>query len=372
MRAAPRFGIDGRWLTSGPPSGARYVRQVVAALAARPDATDLMVFARAGAREAAGIDRQLKIRTVPTMPSALFNTVGIPLATPSSVEAILYQNFTPQVSRAASVTVIHDLIFMRDPTQFTRAEQLYLGLIPRLLPRARVVAAVSEHVREQILERWPKRDPSSVVVAPNAVDDRLLREAAAGPRDADIEVRARYGVRSPYILYLGRINSRKNLARLVRAFAQSGLAEHRLVLAGAASGRIEDLLAVADASGVSHRVDMVGSIDDRDLGPLYRGADAFAYVSLDEGFGVPPLEAMAFGVPVVCSDIMALRETATGGGAIFVPPLDEIAIAAGLAKAAGDEDHRARARSQGPSHARSFSWIATAQVLRDALEMACR
>lgn len=368
----PRFGIDGRWLTGGPPSGVNYVRRVVRELAAGPVAGQFVVFGRRGASEVVAEHAGMRVSVLPGLPSLLFSTVAVPLGTPRSVRAVLYQNFTPPAARAAAVTVVHDLIFMSSPTVFTRAERAYLGLIPRLLPQARVVAAVSEHVRAQVLDRWPRRDPSSVVVAPNGVDERLLVAASRGPSDDDRRVCERLALSTPYVLYVGRLTARKNLARLIRAFSTARLPDHRLVLAGAPSGLSEDLAVVARNAGVGGRVHLLGRVDDGDLPALYRNASAFAYVSLDEGFGVPPLEAMAFGIPVVCSDIASLRETAARGGALFVPPLDEAAMAGALARAVADEDLRADARLVGPSHARMYRWSTTARILHQALELACK
>lgn len=372
MVEEPRFGIDGRWLTGGPPSGVNYVRRVVRELAAGPAASQFVVFGRRGASDVVAENAGMQVRVLPGLPSLLFNTVAVPLRMPRSVRAVLYQNFTPPIARAASVTVVHDLIFMSSPAVFTRAERAYLGLIPRLLPRARVVAADSEHVRGQVLDLWPRRDPSSVIVAPDGVDERLLDAASRGPSDDDRRVREQLALTTPYVLYIGRLTARKNLAMLIRAFSNARLPDHRLVLAGAPSGLSEDLMAVARDAGVGGRVLLLGRVEDAALPALYRYASAFAYVSLDEGFGVPPLEAMAFGIPVVCSDIATLRETAGGGGALFVSPFDETAMAAALTRAVTDEDFRSRARLAGPSHAGTYRWSTTARIIHEALELACQ
>ncbi len=351
------------------------MRHLVAALAARQDAPEFAAFAHGPAVAAI---RRLGFSVVkaPALPSFAFNVVGIPARAPRSMDAVLHQNFTPPVARVRSATVIHDLIFLRRPHQFTRAERAYLSLIPLLLPRANVVVTVSEHVRAEVLERWPRRDPASVVVAPNGIDDSLFDtgDASADGREPDRQraaaVRTRHGIERPYVLYLGRINRRKNLVTLVQAFAEARLTEHDLLLAGpddGAAGEVADAIARTRASG---RVRLLGRVDDLDVRALLGGADAFAYVSLDEGFGVPPLEAMALGVPVVASDIPALRETAAGGGAILVPPGDVAQIADALRRAACDEAVHERARREGPPHARTFRWSTTASQVRVALERA--
>ena len=369
----PRFGIDARWLTEGPPSGRNYVRHLLAEFEAGPNPTEYVAFVRSRGHVKSDAPGLIRAVPVPSMPDILFNSVGIAARLPGSVRSVAYQNFTPPLSRVGSVTVVHDLIFLTHPEYFRRAERLYLSLIARLLPRATVVAAVSSHVRDEVLDRWPGRDPASVVVAPNGVDEGLLR-AAAGPSDPDAErlTLARLGVSRPYVLYVGRLNVRKNLSRLISAFAAARLADFQLVLVGPSDASNGDLAAHAEGLGLRDRVTFTGRVADDDLPALLRHASAFAYVSLEEGFGVPPLEAMAFGIPVVCSDIPALRETAAAGGALFAQPLDVDNIAECLTRAVTDEAFVATAKRLGPAHAGRYRWKATATALHGALERAAK
>ncbi|HEV8597586.1 MAG TPA: glycosyltransferase family 1 protein [Candidatus Dormibacteraeota bacterium] len=377
MGVAPRYGIDARWLDVGPPSGRNYVRHVVAELGRGQDAADFVVFVRRQRTGQASRDGVLlPTIEIPDMPALFFNGLGIPMRTPREVVAVAYQHFTPLRSRARRLTIIHDVIYLTSPERFSRLERPYLGLIARLLPRAEVVAAVSQHVRDQVLDRWPKRDPASVIVAPNGVDARLL-SAGALPREevdesAEAAARGRLGINRPYVLYLGRLNTRKNLPTLIRAFAEAELDDHDLVLAGAPDSTVQDLEAIGRDSKVGGRLRLLGGIADGVLPALLRGADAFAYVSFDEGFGVPPLEAMAFGIPVVCSDIPALRETAGPGGAAFIPADDQEAMAGALRSAVLDESVRAAARARGPVHARRYRWSTTADRIRAGLRLAAQ
>ena len=158
--------------------------------------------------------------------------------------------------------------------------------------------------------------------------------------------------------------------RLVEAFAASRLVDHELLLAGPDDGAAREVRDAIDRTKTSDRVRLLGLVGDGDIRRLIAGADALAYISLDEGFGVPPLEAMAVGVPVVASDIPALRETAGGGGAILVSPADVEQIAEALRRAVNDVGLRARARLEGPVHARGYRWSATARQVRLALEQA--
>jgi glycosyltransferase involved in cell wall biosynthesis len=364
---AALFGLDARWLSSGPPSGHGYVRNLTSALAAGPEADAFVAFIR-GAQDSC--TPGIRCRRLPNLPGPIFNALAIPLATPRRTRAVLYQNFAPVVGRGTSVTVVHDLIFLEHPEQFSAIERAYLALIPLLLPRSAMIVTVSEHVRRQVLERWPRRDPETVVSVPNGVGDHLLAAGSGdvlGDRQAAFR-RAR-GLNRPYVAYLGRLTARKNLSRLVRAHARA-LPEHDLAIAGAASGIADDLAAVAQSAGIGDRLRLLGPLNDDEVSSFLAGADLFAYVSLAEGFGVPPLEAMAFGLPVVASAIPALAETAAPGGAIMVEPTDVESISDGLRVAARDNVLRERARSAGPRYAATFRWGMVAErivaVMRQA------
>jgi glycosyltransferase involved in cell wall biosynthesis len=364
---AALFALDARWLSSGPPSGHRYVRNLTSALAAGPEADAFVAFIR-GARDSC--TPGIRCRRLPNVPGPMFNLVAIPLATPRRTRAVLYQNFAPFVGRGAAVTVVHDLIFLEHPEQFSAIERAYLALIPMLLPRSAMIVTVSEHVRRQVLERWPRRDPGTVVSVPNGVGDHLLATASADDlHDRQAAFRQARSLDRPYVAYLGRLTARKNLARLIRAHAHA-LPEYDLAIAGAASGVSDDLTAVAQSAGIGDRLRLLGPLRDDEVPAFLAGADLFAYVSLAEGFGVPPLEAMAFGLPVVASSIPALTETAAPGGAIMVEPADVESISDGLRMAARDPLVRDRARTQGPRYAATFRWGMVAErivaVMRQA------
>lgn len=307
------------------------------------------------------------VRVLRRAPAPIFNGVSVQLAMPRCVSAVLYQSFTPPLSRAGRVVVIHDLIYLKRPELFTRKELLYFSWIPRLLPLAEVVATVSEHVRQEVLDILPGRDPATVCVIPNGVDEAFFLDNLARSR-AVAEARQVLGLDGPYIVAVGRINPRKNLGRLVRAFLSAGLSDYTLVLAGPRDGpRDDDLADALESAG--HRVRLLGYVPDATLPGLYAGADAACYVSLDEGFGVPPLEAMATGTPVVASDIPVIREV-LGDAALVVDPLEVEEIAHALVSIVGDSALRARLSARGLERASAHRWAEAAGRAASALELA--
>ena len=177
------------------------------------------------------------------------------------------------------------------------------------------------------------------------------------------------------MLFVGTLEPRKNLPRLVRAFREAvrqASLPHQLVLAGATGWQQESLANELAADG-DGRVHLPGRVGANELEALYRGADAVAYPSLSEGFGLPVLEALAYGRPTLSSSTSSIPEVAADA-ALLVDPEDDDAIAAGLVRILTDEALRAELMAKGPLRAASFSWATTARATldayRDAMERA--
>jgi glycosyltransferase involved in cell wall biosynthesis len=208
-----------------------------------------------------------------------------------------------------------------------------------------------------VLPHLPDGAGERVRVVPPGVD-RSFAPAAA---DEVERVRQRHRLGAPYVLYVGTLEPRKNLVRLVEAFARLARAgrPEDLVLAGRPGWGLEPLEEAIRGSGVAHRVHRLGYVDRPDLAPLLTGAEVLAYPSLEEGFGFPPLEAMACGTPVVAADGSSLAEN-LAGAAELVPPEDVDALAAALDRLLTDPEVRERRRRQGLERAARFTWERTA------------
>ena len=346
------------------------MRGLLPALASQPDgpADGFVVFDRA-AHDFHGLPR-VHFRRLPSIPAPLFSGLAIQAVLPRSVTAVLYQSFTPPVSRASRVVVIHDLIYLTHPELFTRAELAYLRILPPLLARAEVIAAVSSEVRSEILDRFPGRPPETVTVIPNGVDRRFF----LSDEEADLaarRTRLEFGLDRPYLVAVGRRNPRKNLARLVQAFVQNGLPDLQLVLAGPSDGPSDRALDEELSRLAPGRVLELGEVPDSALPGLYAGALAACYVSLAEGFGVPPLEAMATGTPVIASSIPVIREV-TGSAALLVDPLRADEIADAMRRVVTDQPLRETLTDSGRLRAGLFRWERSAGAAIRALEAAAR
>ncbi len=262
----------------------------------------------------------------------------------------------PLVSPCPQVITLHDLSFFRHPAFFKRANRLYLGtMTPLACRRAAAVIAVSEFTAREAVALMGVA-PERVHVITHGVDPRFCPLPSAEVA----RFRAAQGLPERFILHMGTLEPRKNLARLVQAFAQGAPADVHLVLAGGRGWLYETIFAEVTRLGVQDRVHFPGYIPAETQALWYNAADLFAYISLYEGFGLPVLEALACGTPTLASATTALPE-ASGDAALTVPPDDVAAIADGLARLLRDDPLRAELRERGLAHAARFSWEATAQ-----------
>ncbi len=262
----------------------------------------------------------------------------------------------PLVAPCPVVVTVHDLSFLRYPHLFRPANRLYLRLFTRLsVRRARRVIAVSAHAAEETA-RLLGVARGNIRVVYHGVDP-IFRPL---PPEEVAAFRVRRSLPERFVLFVGTLEPRKNLARLIEAFARAGPdSRTALVLAGARGWYDEEIFAAVERLGLSARVHFPGYVPNDELPLWYNAADVFAYPSLYEGFGLPVLEAQACGTPVLTSSVSALPEAA-GDGALLVDPYDVEAIAEGLHRLLTDEPLRETLRRRGLEHAAHFSWPRTA------------
>jgi glycosyltransferase involved in cell wall biosynthesis len=275
----------------------------------------------------------------------------------------------PLVAPCPSVVTVHDLGFLAYPETHTWSQRAYLGWTTRRhVRRATRLIADSAATRDDLVARYGAA-PDRVTVVHLGVDAAMRAPAAAAVAPA--LRRSGLDPARRYVLHVGTLQPRKNLARLVRAFGRltAAWADLDLVLVGRPGWGREDLPALAHALGQSHRVHFPGYVAREDLPALYAGAAVVAVPSLYEGFGLPVLEAMACGAPVVASRASSLPEV-VGDAALLFDPLDEAAMAAVLDRVLGDGVLRARLARAGMERAGGFTWERCAGATRDVLEAA--
>lgn len=281
-------------------------------------------------------------------------------------------NVTPVVSGAPRVVTIHDLAFHLYPEQYPGAKQRYLRAMTRLsVRRATRVIAVSDATRRDIIRLYGC-DPARVTTVPNGVGP----EFAPLPQEQVAAFRRARGLPEPFILFLGTLQPRKNLETLLRAYARvAAETGWGLVVVGATGWSYEPIFATAEALGLTKSVVFAGFADPEELPLWYNAAGMLVYPSLYEGFGLPALEAMACGTPVIAANNSSLPEV-VGEAGLLVGAKDVEAMAHAIATLARDDELRQELSARGRQRAAGYSWRKTAEatlgVYHDAVSPAGR
>ena len=276
---------------------------------------------------------------------------------------VLHVQFTaPPFCPCPVVVSIHDLSFEHLPQTFNRRSRTQLRLTVRhSARRAAKILTLSEHTRRDVIETYG--------VAPDVVSAiPLAAPAHFGPITHDKElqrVRHTYGIDGDYVLSVGSIQPRKNLVRLIKAYAalrgaRAGDKCPKLVIVGRCAWLYDETLRALEQTGVKDSVVLTGYVPEPDLPALYSGALCFIYPSYFEGFGLPPLEAMKCGAPVIVGNATSLPEV-VGEAALKVDPFDVSAIAAAMDQLINNSELRAELRVKGLARAKMFDWNDTAQ-----------
>jgi len=289
--------------------------------------------------------------------SPLRITIAIPASAWRNKSDVLHMTtyVAPPFSARPTVVTVHDLSYLVYPHAFSRRVRTMLTtLVPMSIRRAARVIAVSEHTKRDLI-RFYGLAPEKIAVTPLAPGPgfRQLPDASHMALPA--------GLREPFILAVGNLEPRKNLDRLLQAFGvlvRDGGFGGQLVLVGKGSGAAE-ILAKARREGLESKIALTGFIPEHDLVLLYNRASLFVYPSLYEGFGLPPIEAMACGCPVVASAASVLPET-LGDAALLVDPESVNDLATAMSTVLVDTDLARKLRQKGLQRARTLTWHQTA------------
>lgn len=351
-----RVAIDLRLVGYAWGGTARYGVQLASALAAVCPETELIALrSRRAPRPLLGLPGVREV-TCLTPPHHPWEQRLLPLDL-LRVEADLLHSIDyipPFRRRWPAVITVGDLGFLRYPETVTRKSAAYYGQVGRAVHSAEHVLTYSESSAEDI-QRLLEVPASKITVTPLAADPSFR------PVEDPRPTLERHGLTGPYLLFVGTIEPRKNLPTLLRAFAQVGREYPELVLAiaGRRGWLDRPVFSLVDELRLKPRVRFLGGVPGEDLPALYCGALALAFPSVHEGFGLPVLEAMACGCPVVCSNASSLPEVA-GDAAWLVPPDDPSAWVAALRALLSDPGVRADLRARGRRRAASFTWQTTA------------
>ena len=355
----------------------RYTRNLIRALSELDAGNRYTLFVAGGWGDGDGLGPwpdNFRIRSIPLSDrwlSILWQRLRLPIPIQVIVGRVdLFHSpdfVLPPLGRTPAMLTVHDLSFLRVPQFFVPGFRDYLeGAVSRAVVRAQHILADSENTRRDLIELLAVA-PGQVTVLYPGVEDRFR---PVEDREELARVRARYGLPERFALGLSTLQPRKNFDGLVEAFDsllsewgdEPEIADLHLVISGGKGWMFENTLAVVERAGLSARVHFPGFVDDADLPALYTMAAVFAFPSWYEGFGLPVLEAMACGTPVVAADNSSLPEV-VGEAGLMVDASDIGGLAAALAQLLTGDELRARLVSAGAEQVRRFRWENAARQL---------
>ena len=360
-----RIGIDARKLHDF--GIGTYIRNLLRHLARLDSQTEFVIFCRPEDRETLAALGE-NFRPVPESSGnySIREQIAIPWALKREGVTLFHapHYVLPPLVRCRSVVTIHDVIHLMFPQYLPNrlAFSYAKWSITQAAQRSTRVMTVSQSSKRDIL-RFVDTEPDKIDVIYNAYDERFAME----PAEEDVvRVRERYQLTDEFVLYAGNVKPHKNLERLIDAFAivrKRGLDHLKLVLIGDEMSKYSALRRAVHKHQLHKYVRFLGYLPEETLAVMYRLAGVFVFPSLYEGFGLPPLEAMASGTPVVTSNVSSLPEVA-GDAAVLVDPYDPQAIADGIYRVLTDETLRREMVHKGIARAGQFSWEQSARRVR--------
>ena len=355
-----RIGIDGRAFASPAPGIRRYVRGLTRALLALGEPLEIVAL---GGRDSSVVPAGTRhVAEPPHPPTNLgWTLVGVPRAARrAKVDVIHAPAYTaPFWAHAPVVLTVHDVSYERHPQWYPyRRDWARRAFYRQSAAAASHILTVSRFSADEITAAY--RIPMErMTVTPLGVDE------AFAPGDPGMSLELPPGVTPPYVLHVGDLHERRNLPMLVEALLaarrMATTAPLSLLLAGTDRGVGATICAMAAQAGAGDAVVLLGSVTERRLRALYRGAAALVYPSFYEGFGLPLIEAMACGTPVIASHVTAIPEV-VGEGGLLLDPADAAAWTMAMLEVANDEHVRARLRAAGLRRAAEFTWERTARL----------
>ena len=305
-----KIGFDARWYFNGPVSGKLVVRNLLDKMITNSLHTIVPIF---NIKDKNNVYKKFgninciftKIRN-----PLLSNVFEIPfLKKLNELDIIIFQNFSPFFGSFKKINYIHDIIFEDRPEFFTKKEKLYFFPMKYLSMKADLVITISKNEKDRIIRKGYSKNVAYVYHGIDTSMKNMAKSVKNLPKE--------------YILAVGRINIRKNISTLIRSISLIKNKNMKLVIVGEDSWKKEN---INIDEKLKSRIVFLKNISNEELGHIYSNAKVFCFVSLDEGFGLPIVEAMSFGIPVICSNISVMPEV-SGNAGILVDPHSENQIA---------------------------------------------
>ena len=361
-----RIGLDVKWYFDGHPSGKRISQNIVLALLKMNLKDEIILFLDKKFKEYELPLRNQNIKCVYIWANnnLLSNLIVIPFYSwKEKIDVLISNNFSPISGKYKRITLILDVIFKSHPEYFTLKERIYFAFIKPLALLADHICTISFSEKNRMLKYGFSSDENKITVIHLGIESKFKLKNKHDLSYLDF-VKEKYKLPDKYLLYVGRLNQRKNLNNLLKAYSilKKELCSIPLVLGGTPDWKMFDIKRYAADLQIDKDIIFTGFVSDKDLPGLYALASIFCYVSYEEGFGLPPLESMASGVPVVVSNTSSLPEVC-GEAGVYCNPFDPNDIANKIKMLLEDKDLFESKKKLGLEQAIKFDWKDSAENL---------
>jgi len=356
-----KIGVDAKWYFGGPPSGVRVIRNLVHSLLEYDQENEYFIF----------MDKKYKAKELDFKPNErvkviylwagnnmLSNVFVLPFkANKFHLDVMLYQNFVSPFHRGKKIAYIFDVLFESFPQFFTKRERIYFFFIKYFAWFSNGIITLSETEKKRLVAFGyaPEERVHAIYIG---VDDSFTTLNKHESYRVE-QVKMKYNLPNNFLLYVGRLNTRKNIENLLRAMVLIDDKTIPLVIAGKEDWKQFDYKSLIEESGIKSRVLFTGWTEDSDLPIIYSLATIFCFPSYAEGFGLPPLEAMASGVPVIVSNTTSLPEIC-GSSAMYISAEKPEDIAVAISQLLSRKELREVKVIEGLKHVSQFKWKNTA------------
>ena len=363
-----KIGIDAKWFFKDDnPSGKVTTRNIVEYLVEISAPHQLYIFLRSEDRHKKFPYTANNVHLIYLWSgiNMLSNVFVLPFAAYKyKLDSVLFQSFVSFLFRKRKVAFIYDCIYLTNPEYFSWKERVYSFPLKYLARGADAVVTISDSERQRITRMMQISEEKIFVAHCSISDDYKQKEAI--PESIRNTVLEKYGLPKEYLLYVGRLNRRKNLANLLKAFSLLSNKNIHLLLVGSSEGKASDIHHIITSLDLADRVMILGYVPDDELRVLYSLAKVFCYVSFDEGFGMPPLESMACGVPAVVSNTGSLPEVCADAG-MYADPHDPEDIADKIDSLLVDSHLYGIMKERALKNVLRFSWNRSAEIILETL-----
>ena len=364
-----RIAIDAKWYYTGPVSGRVVLQNLLPELFSQYPEHEWIIFLDRKDRHLGFpfSGKNVQIRYVWADMNMISNVWVIPRwLRRLKPDVMVYQTFPSFRREIPSIAFIHDVLFRKFPQFFSWKERLYfLPLAWLTRHRADRLIATTEFVANELLTYHYCPARSRIDIVPLGVSEKYQPKSLQDVGRLST-VRAKFNLPDRFILYVGRLNVRKNIESLLKALPLLRDKEAKLVIVGSEDWKAPDLQQLLSRPDIGERIMMTGSMSDEELIVTYCLATVFCFPSFAEGFGLPPLEAMASGVPVIVSGTTSLPEVC-GDAAVFIDPSKPDTIARAIDELFNDPELYERKRRSGLERAGQYTWPAAARALMSSI-----